>query len=104
MRRAMWSFCAVQLAICGIFLLALDSCTGTEEQAVRHVVLAELIQREHQPQGAIEIQSVDFISQDRTVVLAKVLARQGRASGWHKLRCTVERDAGRWVFRKAIQE
>ena len=84
----------VRIAICVTLALLLVSCAGNDEQAVRHLVLAELIQREKLPESHVEIRSVRFLSANRAIVDARVMREEGRAAGWHTLHCSVERDSG----------
>jgi hypothetical protein len=95
---------ALPLVLSILMVLTLVSCAGNQEQAVRHLVLAELIQREDLPENQIQIQAVHFVSGREAVVDAKVLGHGGRFDGWHKLRCTVELDSGRWSIMKVSQE
>lgn len=94
-RRALQS-----IVLAALLTLVLTSCARNEEQAIRHVVLAELIQREHLPESHIEVQSVRFVTGQRATVTAKVLGQGGRADTWRTVRCTLERDAGRWTVRE----
>lgn len=93
------------LLACGtVLVVLLAACSGTDEQTVRHLVIAELIEREHLSEGYVRIQEVRIESQHHAVVKAKVLGQDGRAATWHTYRCELERDAGRWAIRQVRPE
>jgi len=77
--------------------LALSSCGGADEQVIRHLVVAELIQSEKVPESFVEIQSVKVLNHDDSVVHAKVLEHGGRAGQWNAVECQLKKHEKRWA-------
>jgi hypothetical protein len=90
--------------ISAMFAFVLISCSGANEQAIRHLVTAELIEREQLPESHIDIRSIRFVPEHKAEVMAKMLERGGRSGAWRTLRCDVERIAGRWAVRQVSRE
>lgn len=88
----------------GLLLLvcAMASCTRVEEQAIRHLVISELIQREHVPEGHIEINEVRFVSARHVIVEAKILPQEGRSGTKGSMHCKVERIGQRWKVTEVL--
>lgn len=87
----------------GFVLLA--ACSGIDEQAARHLVIAELIERQRVPESYIVIEDVRTENGQRARVKAKVLGPgEGRAGHWHRYVCLLERDGRRWVIRQIAQD
>lgn len=76
--------------------LLLSSCGDADEQAIRHLVVAELIQRENVPESFVEIQSVTLLDSSDSVVHAKVLEHGGRAGQWNAMECCLRKSGERW--------
>jgi hypothetical protein len=77
-------------------VLLLVGCGQPNDQAIQHVVIAELIQAEHVPESRVEIRSVRLVGEDEAIVETKVWGPGGRADRWEKVECRVKREAGRW--------
>lgn len=79
-----------------LLFCVLASCARGDEQAIRHLVISELMQREHLPEGHIEIETVRFLSAQEAIVVAKILPFEGRAGMKRTVRCKLQRSGGRW--------
>jgi len=88
----------------GLLLLVctLASCARVEEQAIRHLVISELIQREHVPEGHIEINEVRFVSARQVIVEAKILPQEGRSGTKRGVHCKVEWIGQRWKITEVL--
>jgi hypothetical protein len=92
------------LCLCLAALVAvLASCGSSQEQAVRHLVIAELIQREGVPETRVQIVEVRFDGDQRATVQARILD-PSRGGEPHKiLTCAVENKNGRWAIVKVSE-
>jgi hypothetical protein len=72
-----------------VFVCLLCSCTRRDEQAVRHVVTAELMQRYKISDGELRILEVRLDERESTVYAA--FREQGRAGIKRELICRVRR-------------
>ena len=83
--------------------LALAGCWSSSEEAVRHLVIAELIQREGVPETRVQIVEVRFDGDQRATVQARILD-PSRGGEPHKvLTCAVEKKNGRWAIVKVSE-
>ena len=87
---------AVLLSTVLLLALMLASCASNEEQAIRHIVTAELIQRHQVPESHIDIVSVSSRTPAQATVLARVFPQGGRTGSPREYQCELTRDAGRW--------
>lgn len=80
-----------------IIAMILASCGDPNDEAIRHLVIAELIQQEKVPESQVQIVSVRFSAEDKATVDATIrdLATKGSAPA-KQMTCLVERQAGRW--------
>jgi hypothetical protein len=86
-------FCSV--VSCLIF--SATSCGNRDSEAVRYIVLAELIQREGVTDNQIRVGSVRFPSDDAATVEATILQSATKAATpERKVQCRLERKEGRW--------
>lgn len=88
------------LAGCG--MLAGIACQDDHEQAIRHVVIAEFIEREKVTEEHVEIIEVRIEAPRRAEVKVRVTGTSGRASVPLTFRCRLTHDSGRWSVR-AVQ-
>ncbi len=86
-----------------LLVLALASCASNEEQAIRHLVTAELIQRHRVPESHIDILSVSFRNPAQATVLVRVFPQGSRTGSPHSYQCELTRNSGRWSL-AAISE
>lgn len=91
--RPLWR--TVSLAI----LLTACSAKG-DHQVLRHLVTAELIEREQVTESHVLIEEIR-IEDQRAVVRVTVRGRGGRMGRVESYRCEFRREAGRWVLRSA---
>lgn len=82
------------------FALALVSCSSLDEQAVRHLAIAELIERQKIPEDRIEIKSVQLLSTHEAVAEAAVSAEPSRGGPRRILRCILKKEGNRWIVLK----
>lgn len=75
----------------------LASCAHSDEQAIRHLVISELMQREKLPESHIEIETVRLLSAQEAIVVARILPFEGRAGTKRTLRCRLQRSGGHWT-------
>ena len=87
---------AVLLSTVLLLALTLASCASNEEQAIRHIVTAELIQRHQVPETHIDIVSVSFRNPAQATVLARVFPQGGRIGSPQEYQCELTRDSARW--------
>lgn len=85
-----------------ILLCALASCAHPDEQAIRHLVIAELMQREHLPESHIEIETVRLLSAQEAIVIARILPFEGRAGMKRTVRCKLQRSGSRWAVDQVL--
>lgn len=78
--------------------LGLVSCAGEREQTIRHVVVAELIQREHVAEDRIEIKSIQFTSPEGANVEATILGEGSRGGEGRIVHCRLKRASQRWTI------
>jgi len=85
------------VAWCLIVILCATSCGNRDSEAVRHIVTAELIQREGIPDSQISVVSVHFPSDGTATVEAIILQSATKAATpERKVQCRLERKEGRW--------
>lgn len=82
-----------------ILLLLAVSCAGREEQAIRHLVTAELIERERVTEDRIKIDSVEFTGDEQAVVEAKLSPEASRGAR-RTVHCTLRKEGQRWIVEK----
>jgi len=86
-----------------LFMAAFASCGSSREDAVRHLVIAECIQRENVPETRIQIVQVRFEGAQQATVQARILD-PSRGGEPHKiLTVTVENKDGRWAVEKVSE-
>ncbi|MBI2687582.1 MAG: hypothetical protein HYX27_14825 [Acidobacteria bacterium] len=71
-------------------------CGGNDEQAIRHLVVSELIQRESVPESHIEIETLQVTGKNQAAVDAKIRGLAGRSADWHRVHFDLLREGGRW--------
>lgn len=84
--------------------VGMTACSGTDEQAIRHVVIAEFIERNRVPESHIEILEIRLETQDSAVTKVKVEGPGGRSDESKSYRCELKRVAYRWVVQKVERE
>jgi hypothetical protein len=79
-----------------------SECAGTvsDRQAVKHLVMAELIDREQVPESPISVRKVPIDGRQRATVRASVFGPAARFTAKREYRCELERESGRWVLRQ----
>ncbi|MFN7919135.1 MAG: hypothetical protein U0Q16_03510 [Bryobacteraceae bacterium] len=82
-----------------MFLIA-AACASRDEQAVRHLVIAEMIERSQVPEERVQIATVRFPSPDEADVEAEVWPALSRGRGVQKVHCVLKRIAQRWTIEK----
>lgn len=87
-----------------VITLALAACSNEQEQAIRHLVVAELIQREHTGENLIEVQSIQFTSPDAVEVEARITGRTSRGSDRRIIHCSLKHDSQRWQIQRLKTE
>jgi hypothetical protein len=81
--------------------LMLTACSATSDQHVlRHLVIAELIERENVSESHIRIEDI-HIESHRAIVRVVVRGHGGRLGSERTCRCELHREADRWVMRSA---
>jgi len=79
----------------------LTACsTSTDGQVLRHLVTAELIEREHVPETHIRVEDIR-IERGQAFVRVAVRGQGGRLGIQRTYRCELEREENRWVIRSA---
>ncbi len=88
------------LTLCGVascLIISPTSCGNRDTEAVRHLVLAELIQREGILESQISISSIHFPSEETATVEAVIFQTATKAvTPERKVQCHLERKGGRW--------
>jgi hypothetical protein len=91
-----------RLALCGAvawLIVSATSCGNPDSEAVRHLVIAELIQREGIPGSQISVTSVHFPTDGTAIVEVLILQTSTKASTpQRKVQCRLERKEGRWTL------
>lgn len=85
--------------VCLALLLAGCSEQG-DHPALRHLIAAELIEREPVSEDHIKIEEI-LIEDHRAMVRVMVRGRGGRLGSVRTYRCELHREAGHWVMRSA---
>lgn len=94
----LWQVCqTVSLA-----LLLVACRTDNGQQVLRHLVIAELMQKEHIPETYIRIEDVR-VENRQAVVRVTIRGQGGRMGSVRTYHCELEREADRWVIR-GVQE
>jgi hypothetical protein len=80
-----------------LLMLAIAACSKPETDAVRHLVIAELIQRERVPESTIVIISIRFPAPDIATVEANILTIPAKSvDPTRRLVCQLQKENGRW--------
>lgn len=85
-------------------VLALISCGGEQEQAIRHLVVAEIIQREHVTEDRIEVMSIQFTSPEDAQVAVKIGAAESRGGEGRIVNCTLKRESKHWTVQSITDQ
>jgi len=79
-----------------MLVAALAACGPSNTEAIRHVVMAELIERLKVPGSHIDIASINLHGENEATVEARILPERSQGLEWTRLECKVVRRAGRW--------
>jgi ribosomal protein L36 len=85
-----------RLIAAALFIAALSACGPSNTEAIRHVVLAEIIQRQKVPGSHIDIASINFHGESEATVEVRILPERSQGVERTRLECKVVRRAGRW--------
>lgn len=94
----LWRVC--QTVSLALLLVACQTDNG--QQVLRHLVIAELMQKEHIPEAHIRIEEVR-IENRQAIVRVTIRGQGGRMGSVRTYQCELEHEADRWVIR-GVQE
>lgn len=97
-RRSLW------LALVVPWVFSLVSCAGTDEQAIRHVLIAEFIERAKVGESQVEVREIEVRDREHATAEVKVLRQAGRSGEGDLYRCRLQRESERWVVREVQLE
>ena len=87
-----------------ILTLVIAACSAPDTDVVRHLVIAELIQRGSVSESQIAIHSIRFPAQDVATVQADILQTPAKSvDPARKFVCELRREGGRWRM-ESVQE
>ena len=81
-----------------VMILLLAACGTTRDQAVRHALLAEVIERAGVPESNIEVQHIAY-PDSATATAVVVVQEQGARAARQSYRATLIHRDGHWQLR-----